>query len=46
MLSKIEVEFLKTPENFNADYTRVLRHRIKAKTTLLRDELALFKSRG
>ena len=32
MLSKIELEFLKSPENFSADYARVLRHRIKAKT--------------
>ena len=41
MLSKMELEFLKTPENFSADYARVLRHRIKAKTTQLRSDLAL-----
>ena len=43
MLSKIELEFLKSPENFNADYTRVLRHRIKAKTVQMRDELSLLE---
>ena len=46
MLSKIELEFLKSPESFNADYSRVLRHRIKAKTTQLRDELALLEESG
>ena len=46
MLSKIELEFLKTPENFNVDYTRVLRHRIKAKTAQMRDELSLLEGSG
>ena len=32
---------LKSPENFNADYARVFRHRIKAKTAQLHSELAL-----
>ncbi len=46
MLSKIELEFLKSPESFNADYSRVLRHRIKAKTAQMRDELALLEGSG
>jgi hypothetical protein len=46
MLSKVELEFLKSPESFNADYSRVLRHRIKAKTAQLRSELALLKGTG
>jgi hypothetical protein len=46
MLSKIELEFLKSPESFNADYSRVLRHRIKAKTAQLRSELALLEGAG
>ena len=46
MLSKMELEFLKTPENFSADYARVLRHRIKAKTTQLRSELSLLDRSG
>ena len=46
MSSKIELEFLKSPENFGADYSRVLRHRIKAKSAQLREELALINHLG
>jgi hypothetical protein len=46
MLSKIELEFLKSPENFSADYARVLRHRIKAKTVQMHDELSLLAGAG
>ena len=46
MLSKIELQFLKTPESFDADYSRVLRHRIKAKTAQMRDELSLLEGSG
>ena len=46
MLSKSELEFLKSPESFSADYSRVLRHRIKAKSAELRDELALLAGSG
>ncbi len=46
MLSKIELEFLKSPESFSADYSRVLRHRIKAKTAQLHSELALLEGSG
>ena len=31
MLSKVELEFLKSPEKFDKAYGRVLRHRIKVK---------------
>ena len=46
MLSKIELEFLKSPENFSTDYARVFRHLIKAKTAQLRSELALLDVPG
>jgi hypothetical protein len=46
MLSKVEVKFLKSPEKFGADYARVLRHRIKAKSAQLRSELALLDMSG
>ena len=46
MLSKAEAEFLKSPENFSADYARVLRHRIKAKNARLRSELTLLDMSG
>jgi hypothetical protein len=42
MLSKVELEFLKSPESFGADYSRVLRHRIKVKRAQLREESVLF----
>ena len=41
MLSQIELEFLKSPERFDANYRRVLRHRIKAKVEELKSELPL-----
>ena len=31
MFSKTKLEYLKAPEKFNAEYGRVLRHRINAK---------------
>ena len=46
MLSKTELEFLKSPEKFSADYARVLRHRIKAKTDQLHSELSLLDRSG
>ena len=46
MLSKNELEFLKSPESFNADYSRVLRCRIKAKTAQLHKQLALLEVSG
>ena len=46
MLSKIELEFLKSPENFDADYRRVLRHRVNSKVQELREEIALLQKCG
>ncbi len=45
MFSKAELEFLKAPEKFNADYARVLRCRIRAKTTQI-NSLTLLQSSG
>lgn len=41
MLSKTELEFLKFPEKFSADYACVLSHRIKAKSVQLRSKFLL-----
>ena len=46
MLSKIELEFLKSPESFDADYCRVLRHRIKSKAQRIKSEIALLEAYG
>jgi hypothetical protein len=46
MLSKIELEFLKAPENFEADYRRALRHRIKSKVETIKTEIALLEAHG
>jgi hypothetical protein len=46
MLSKVELEFLRSPESFDSDYRRVLRHRIRGKTENFRREIALLESNG
>ena len=46
MLSQIELEFLKSPERFDANYRRVLRHRIKAKVQRLKVILPLLDRSG
>ena len=46
MLSKAEMEFLKAPEKFNADYSRVLRHRIKVKSAQMREHAILLQGSG
>ena len=46
MLSKIELEFLKAPENFDVDYRRVLRHRVNSKVQELREEMELLQKYG
>jgi hypothetical protein len=43
VLSKIELEFLKSPESFDADYRRVLRHRVNSKVRELREEMELLQ---
>jgi hypothetical protein len=46
MLSQAEIEFLKYPQNFNANYSKALRFRLRGKITLLRDELTLLERAG
>ena len=46
MLSRIESEFLESPEKFAPDYCRVLRHRLKSKTEKIRRDIALLESHG
>ena len=46
MLSKIELEFLESPERFDASYSRVLRHRLVVKAERLHRELALLEANG
>jgi hypothetical protein len=46
MLSKTEIEFLKNPERFDADYRRVMRHRVKAKAEEFRAQIALLQGCG
>jgi hypothetical protein len=46
MLSKTEIEFLKRPDEFNADYVKVLRSRIKSKVRSLREEITLLENAG
>ena len=46
MLSKIELQFLEAPERFDANYSRVLRHRLAAKAERLRRQLALLEANG
>jgi len=43
MLSKTEIEFLKNPERFGADYRRVMRHRVKAKAEEFRAQITLLQ---
>ena len=46
MLSKAEIEFLKRPDEFNADYAKVLRSRIKSKVQTLREEIVILENAG
>ena len=46
MLSKNELKFLESPESFDPGYSRVLRHRIKAKKAELLKQLASLDSSG
>lgn len=46
MLSKIELKYLKFPERFDADYQRILRHRIRVKVQRLRIMLPLLEAHG
>jgi hypothetical protein len=46
MLSKIELEFLKSPESFNANYTYGIRHRLNRKVKALSEEIGLLQKSG
>ena len=46
MLSRIEREYLTNPERFDANYRRVLRHRIRSKVKALQPELMLIADSG
>jgi hypothetical protein len=46
MLSSTEQEFLNNPTNFNSNYQRSLRCRLKVKAEKMREELSLLKSSG
>ena len=46
MLSKVEMEYLRFPESFDANYSKVLRHRIRDKVQSLQEELMLLDSAG
>jgi hypothetical protein len=46
MLSKTELEFLKAPDSFEADYSRTLRFRIKSKVEKIKSEIALLEANG
>ena len=46
MLSRAEQQFIKSPEAFNSDYQRILRHRIKVKVQRLKLLMPLLEARG
>jgi hypothetical protein len=46
MLSQKENEYLRSPESFSADYSYVLKHKIRSKVKTLNGELALLGSAG
>ena len=46
MLSQKEIEFLRSPENFSADYSYVLKYKIKSKVKALNNELELLQRAG
>ena len=46
MLSKTEQEYLNNPASFSPNYRRALRHRLKVKTSQIREEISLLKSSG
>ena len=46
MFSKVEMEFLKSPEKFDGVYRRVLRYRIKVKIVQMREHVMLLQGIG
>lgn len=46
LLSQKEIEYLRSPNSFNTDYSYVLKHKIKSKVKALNDELELLQRAG
>ena len=46
VLSKIELEFLKSPESFNANYAYGIKHRLNRKVKALSEEMELLQKSG
>ena len=46
MLSQKEIEFLQSPNNFDQEYRKALRHRIRGKVDCLREEILLLERAG
>ena len=46
ILSKAELQYLKTPENFTANYSKVLRSRIRIKVSAFNQELSVLANAG
>jgi hypothetical protein len=46
MLSQKEAEFLKSPNSFDSEYRKALRHRIRSKVDSLRKEILLLERAG
>jgi hypothetical protein len=45
-LAKKKLKFLRAPQSFSADYSCVLKHKIKSKVKALNDELELLQRAG
>jgi hypothetical protein len=46
LLSKIELEFLKSPESFNANYSYGIKHRLNCKVKSRQEEVGLLQKSG
>ena len=46
MLSQKEIEFLQSPNSFDSEYRKALRHRIRSKVECLREEILLLERAG
>ena len=46
MLSQKEIEFLHSPNNFDPEYRKALRHRIRSKVDSLKEEILLLQRAG
>lgn len=46
MLSQKEIEYLRSPENFDVKYRKAVRHRIRNKVHSLREEIKILEQAG